>query len=98
MFGVPKESVLGSLLFLLHINDLPDGINSLSKIFADDTSFFAKFYEINKSVSEVNAGLEKISYWAYQCKMQFNPDPIRPLTLFSLENQAPITYHIQLSS
>ena len=29
----------------------------------------------NKSVSELNVDLEKISYWAYQLKMQFNPDP-----------------------
>ena len=29
----------------------------------------------HKSASKVNDDLEKISYWAYQWKMQFNPDP-----------------------
>ena len=40
MSGVPQGSVLESLLFLIYINDLPNGINSLCKIFADDTSLF----------------------------------------------------------
>ena len=74
MSGIPQGSVLGSLSFLIYINDLPDGINSLCKIFADDTSLFSKVYDIHKSASNINDDLEKISYWAYQWKMQFNPD------------------------
>ena len=77
MPGVPQGSVLGLLLFLIYINDLPDGINSLWKIFADDTSLFSKVYDMHKSTSKLNDDLEKISYWAYQGKMQFNPDPTK---------------------
>ena len=72
--GVPQESVLGPLLFLIFINDLPDGIASLCKIFANDTSLFSKVYDIDISAKELNSDLEKIGKWAFQWKMQFNPD------------------------
>ena len=49
MSEVPQGSVLGTLLFLIYINDLPDGINSLCKIFADHISLFSKIYDIHKS-------------------------------------------------
>ena len=48
MSGIPQGSVLGPLLFLIYINDLPDGINSLCKIFADDTFLFSKVSDIKR--------------------------------------------------
>ena len=73
--GVPQGSVLGPLSFLNFINDVPDGITSLCKIFADDTSLLSKVYDTDISAKELNFDLEKNSKWAFQWKMQFNPDP-----------------------
>ena len=72
--GVSEGSVLGPLLFLIHTNDLPDGLISICKIFADDTSLFSKVFNTNESANYLNTDLEKISQWVYQWKIQFNPD------------------------
>ena len=64
--------MLGPLLFLIYINDLPNGIES---IFADDTSLFSKVKGATFSDTQLNNDLNKISKWAFQWKMLFNPDP-----------------------
>ena len=71
---VLQGSVLRPLLFLIYINDLTDGITSICKIYADDTSLFSKVQDINRSANELNCDLEKVSNWARQWKMQFNTD------------------------
>ena len=45
--GVPHGSVLGPLIFLIYINDLTDGISSSIKLFADDSSLFARVSDVN---------------------------------------------------
>ena len=72
---VGQGSVLGPILFLIYINDLPDGIKSICKILADDTSLFSKVKGKNCSTVEFNSDLKIISNWAFQWKMLFNPDP-----------------------
>ena len=62
--GVPQASTLEPLLFQVYINDLPDGMTSICKIFADDTSLFSKVQDIN----ELNSDLERASNWTYQWK------------------------------
>ena len=66
--------MLGPLFFLVYINDLVDDISSDAKLFADDTSLFTVVYDEITSANQLNRDLKIISEWAYQWKMQFNPD------------------------
>ncbi len=41
-FGVPQGSVIGRLLFLLLVSDLPDALNVLTLLFADDVKMVTR--------------------------------------------------------
>lgn len=53
--------MLGSFLFLIYTSNLSDGIESICKIFTDDTSLFLKLFNINESLNELITDIEKIN-------------------------------------
>ena len=64
--GVSQRSVLGSLFFLIYIkNDLPDNLESICKIFANDTSLFYKVFDKHVSRATLSKDLELINNWAF---------------------------------
>ena len=75
--GVPQGSILGLLLFLIYINDLSEGLSTNDKLFADNTSSFLVIHDSQTSANILNKHLEMIHNWAFQWKMNFNPDPTK---------------------
>ena len=72
--GVPQGSILGPLLFLIHINDLSNYLSSNCKLFADDTSLFSVVNNSHTSAATLSQDLNAITNWDFQWKMIFNPD------------------------
>ena len=56
---MPEGSVLGPLLFLIYINDLPNSLKSICKIFADDTSLFSKIKDTDTTNIDIKDDLVK---------------------------------------
>ena len=88
--GAPQGSILGPLLFLIYINDLPNRLKSNVKLFADDTSLFTIVKDKNESANILNNDLSLISRWAYDWEMLFNPAPKKPAQelIFSRKKQS----------
>ena len=70
--GVPQGSVLGLILFLAYINDLPGGISSQVCLFAVDTALYLTIKGEEDS-SALQEDLDTLSVWESKWDMQFNP-------------------------
>ena len=97
---VPQGSIMGPLLFLIHINDLPNELKSNVKLFADDTSLFTVVKDKNESANILNNDLQSISTCAYNWEMLFNPDSSKPAqeVLFSRKKNIQVHPNISLNN
>ena len=71
--GIPQGSVLGPILFIIYINDLPDQIKAYTKIFADDTKIFKAIRNLSDKET-LQGDLDRLLEWSVKWQLRFNID------------------------
>ena len=71
--GVPQGSILGPLLFVLYVNDIPEQIDSVSQMFADDLKIYRTITDSNDKLMLQN-DLNTLAAWSNDWLLKFNID------------------------
>ena len=80
--GVPQGSVVGPILFLCFINDLPNVVTGIVKIFADDTKLFSQVPE-TEYCEQLQSDLDNLCNWSDEWKLSFNAKKCKVLHIGS---------------
>ena len=94
-FGVPQGSILGPILFLLYINDLPEATSLFIKLYADDTFLCAQSNDLKILETEVNEELGKVFDWLRSNKLTLNIAKSKYMIVTNKRNITPMSIHIQ---
>ncbi len=90
--GVPQGSVLGPVLFVIFINDMPEQISSFLSLFADDAKLYAKS-STPEQQSTIQEDLSKLQSWSDIWQLHFNKTKCK--TLYLGKNNVKKPYHMQ---
>ena len=91
--GVPQGSVLGPILFLAYINDLPDQVQSNVRLFADDTAIYITLLKA-QDTDILQNDLTKLEQWEKEWDMEFNPSKCQVIHITRSKKPIPSKYFL----
>ena len=86
-FGVPQGSVLGPLLFVLYVNDLPLHIKDPCELFADDTSIHSNHSDINQLSINLQENVDQLVHWTELNHMCLNEKKTKCMVVTSRQKR-----------
>ena len=92
--GVPQGSVLGPLLFLVFINDLPMASNFYTKLFADDTFLLMSSQNLKNLEKKVDDEMKNICAWLKANKLFLNVTKSKFMLLTQKKNINKDDFHV----
>ena len=91
--GVLQGTVLGPLLFLVYINDLPKEVNSTSRLFADDCLLYRTIRSEADTI-QLQEDLDRLQMWEKNWLMSFNPDKCEVMRITNKRKTINASYSI----
>ena len=89
--GIPQGSVLGPLLFVIYINELPKTVKSTIYLFADDTKIFRSINN-QEDTKILQEDLDKLQEWSDTWLLKFHPDKCKRMTIGKQTENTNVTY------
>ena len=91
---VPRGSVLGLILFLIYVNDLPEELTSKVRLFADDTAVYLTVGGADDS-TVLQQDLDKLTEWGSSWDMEFNPSKCQVVKVTASRKSVHIPYTVE---
>ena len=89
--GIPQGSVLGPILFVIFINDMPKVIKNYCKLFADDANLYARI-TCKDDNALLQEDLDRITQWSLLWELPFNEDKCKCMHIGKENNKH--SYHM----
>ena len=83
--GISQGSVLGSILFVIYINDLPEVVKCGTYLFVDDTKIFRQI-TTKEGAFQLQSDINSLEQWSQKWLLTFRPKKCHVLTLGKFYN------------
>ena len=91
--GVPQGSILGTLLFLIYVNDISVGLGSSIRLFADDCAIFRTISCI-KDCEDLQSDLYRLCYWTQLWQLGLNQSKCKVMRITNKRKTFHYTYSL----
>ena len=91
--GAPQGTVLGPLLYLIYINDLPSRVSSTARLFADDCLLY-RVISNQEDAASLQEDLDHLQEWERDWQMNLNPDKCEHIRISNKRKIIQTTYKI----